>query len=126
MHPIFVDIESQWQQIATESAMLAGGLDRFGQDTDVLRDPAWRWLAVGGLASGVEKVYSGIERLLKLIATEIDGAVPTGEDWHRRLLTRMAAPLPGARPAVLSDRTFAALNALRAFRHRERNSYVAD
>jgi len=71
MHPIFVDIESQWQQIALESAMLAGGLDRFRRDTDVLRDPAWRWLAVGGLASGSRLPTMFRKRWLYCVSTSM-------------------------------------------------------
>jgi hypothetical protein len=36
----------------------------------------------------------------------------------------MSSPFPGVRDRVVSVRTLALLNNLRAFRHRERNSYA--
>ena len=61
-------------------------------------DAAWRWLTVQGLASAIEKVYTGCERVMAMIATDIDGArVDHGEGWHASLLTRMAHPFPGVR-----------------------------
>jgi hypothetical protein len=38
----------------------------------------------------------------------------------------LASPLPGTRGAVLSPGTLTMLDALRAFRHRERHSYAGD
>ena len=61
---------------------------------------------------------------MAFIAAKIDGnKVSHDEGWHITLLQRMHNPYPDARDALLSDDTYVALNALRAFRHRERNSY---
>ncbi|MDC7789792.1 hypothetical protein PQJ75_26845 [Rhodoplanes sp. TEM] len=61
---------------------------------------------------------------MSLIAAEIDGArVARSEGWHVSLLKRMAHPFPDVRDAVISEDCFVALDRLRAFRHRERNSY---
>ncbi len=75
-------------------------------------------------ASATEKVYTGCERVMARIAALIDGApLDRGEGWHVALLQRMANPYADIRPAVISDPCLTALNRLRAFRHRERNSY---
>jgi hypothetical protein len=59
-----------------------------------------------------------------IVAKSVDGhAVEAGEGWHRSLILRMANPFGAARPAALSAETVAELDKLRAFRHRERNSY---
>ena len=42
------------------------------------------------------------------------------------LLQRMAEELPGVRPPVLSKDSLQILDRLRAFRHRERDSYAQD
>ncbi len=124
-HPLASDVSRDLDVLRAEAGMLAAALARFG-DAALGDDEALRWLAVGGIASGIEKVYSGMERLLRRLAAEVDGHVPRDEAWHVTLLRRMASPLPGARDAVLSPHTLAMLDALRAFRHRERHSYAGD
>lgn len=89
-------------------------------------DPVERWLYVSALGSGIEKVYGGIEKALVRIARSIDGDVPEGADWHITLLRRMSRPGPTGRPSVLAPETRRQLDQLRAFRHRERNSYADD
>lgn len=72
----------------------------------------------------IEKIYSGCERVMAMIASEVDGArLDRQEGWHITLLKRLSHPYPGIRGAVLSPETFKALDLLRAFRHRERNTY---
>jgi hypothetical protein len=123
MRGIFVDIENELVDIENEVDMLSGAVDIFkrqAEDADAVR----RWLTVQGLASGVEKIYTGCERVMAMIASEIDRAkVDHSEGWHISLLKRMAHPFPGVRDAVISAESYRALDRLRAFRHRERNSY---
>lgn len=57
------------------------------------------------------------------IASEVDESPIKGGDWHLTLLKRMANEFPGQRKAVITSTTFDALDKLRSFRHRERNSY---
>nr|WP_304375212.1 hypothetical protein [Rhizobium alvei] len=58
------------------------------------------------------------------VAANIDNSpVPHDSGWHATLLRRMHNDFPGVRERVLSDETYRALDAIRAFRHRERNSY---
>jgi hypothetical protein len=125
MHPLATDLRPDLEALAREAAMLATAVARFG-GAATGADEALRWLAVRGIASGVEKVYSGIERVLRRIAAEVDGHVPRDEAWHATLLRRMGSPLPGVRDAVLGPGTLSKLDGLRAFRHRERHSYASD
>jgi hypothetical protein len=61
---------------------------------------------------------------MAMIATDIDGArIEHGDGWHISLLKRMAHPFPNVRGAVISEETYKALDQLRSFRHRERNTY---
>ena len=55
------------------------------------------------VALNLHGFYSGLERLFELIARHVDGAVPSGETWHRDLLQRMTQDMAGVRPAVLSQ-----------------------
>jgi hypothetical protein len=120
---IFVDIDNELGDIAKESKMLADSVEIY-RGSALGAEPAWIWLTVQGPASGVEKVYTGCERVMSKIAAEIDGAkVDPNEGWHVSLLKRMVHPFPGVREAVISEECFKELDRLRAFRHRERNSY---
>jgi hypothetical protein len=123
MRGIFVDIENELADIENEVDLLSRSVELYGHRADD-GDPAWDWLATQGLASGVEKIYTGCERVMAKIASDIDGArVDHGEGWHMFLLKRMTHPFPDIRDAVISGECFRALDQLRAFRHRERNTY---
>jgi hypothetical protein len=125
VHPIFADVRKEIELAAAEARRLREALALFRKSA-VLRAGPGRYLAVGGIASGIEKVYSGIERALRYLASDIDGHLQEGGEWHKRLLTRMRTPVEGKRPRVISEKTFGLLDELRAFRHRERNLYASD
>lgn len=122
MRGIFVDIQNELADLEKEAALLADSLELI--EREARKDETWSWLVVQGLASGIEKIYTGCERVMDMIAREIDGApVSHAEGWHASLLKRIANPFPGVREAAISEDTYAALDRLRSFRHRERNSY---
>ena len=88
---------------------------------------ATNWIFIQGFASAIEKIYTGCERVLELVAKQVDmDPIPKSNDWHRQLLLRMKNELSGVRPAVLSASTYKTLNDFRSFRHRQRNSYGSD
>ena len=60
--------------------------------------------------------YTEIEKILKLIAREWDGQMPSSEAWHRELLNQMSV-VTAARPAVLSSTLIQVLDEFLAFRH---------
>jgi archaellum component FlaC len=123
MRAIFVDLDNDIKEIAAEVEMLSLALDTHIATKQNLA-PHMSWLAIGGLASGVEKVYSGCERVMAAIASKIDDSpVPHDGGWHATLLRRMHNEFPGVRNQVISDETYRALDGMRAFRHRERNTY---
>ena len=76
------------------------------------------------VALNLHGFYSGFERLFTHIAETIDGDLPHGEDWHRRLLQQMKNEVPGVRPAVISTQMGEVLEELRKFRHVVRNVYA--
>jgi hypothetical protein len=115
-----VDIQNELIDIESEVDELANALQLIG----TLQDSKWEWLATQGLASGIEKIYTGCERVMAMIASSVDGApVDHIEGWHVAMLKRMSNPYPDVRPAVISAECHTRLDRLRAFRHRERNSY---
>lgn len=74
------------------------------------------------LALKLHNFYTGCERIFQIIASELNGGVPSGYDWHRRLLNRMTTP-HGYRPSVLTSENAHLLEEYLAFRHVVRNIY---
>ncbi len=79
---------------------------------------------LNSVALNLHGFYSGVERILELIALEIDGGTLGGEAWHAELLRQMQSSVSKVRPAVLSQETVAWLDEYRKFRHRVRNIYA--
>jgi len=79
-------------------------------------------IELSALATFLHSFYSGIENSFKRIAIEIDGGVPSGDAWHRQLLTSMTSATK-LRPPVLSNTLYERLNEYLAFRHFFRQAY---
>ncbi len=77
-----------------------------------------------GAALNLHAYYAAAERIFEDIAREIDGAVPSGGDWHRTLLLQMASPVSDVRPAVIGEESYRCLDEYRGFRHVVRNVYT--
>ena len=80
-------------------------------------------LELRGIGSILHDFYSGIERILERIATDLDGELPGGPDWHARLLERMATEVESIRPRVMSAELADALRPYLRFRHLFRHIY---
>lgn len=74
------------------------------------------------LAFLLHSFYSGLENIFKRIAIQIDGGLPAGDAWHRKLLDRMAQNTDHRSP-VISESLYETLNEYLAFRHVVRQSY---
>lgn len=68
--------------------------------------------------------YTEIEKILKLIALDLDKKMPSSESWHRDLLSQMTAATE-ARPAVITTDLVTRLAELLAFRHLFRGASIA-
>ena len=68
--------------------------------------------------------YTEIEKILKLIALDLDRNIPSSESWHRDLLSQMATATE-ARPAVITTDLVTRLAELLAFRHLFRGASIA-
>jgi hypothetical protein len=79
---------------------------------------------INSVALNLHSFYNGLERVMELIAVEIDGGTLGGDAWHAELLRQMVLELPSVRPAVLSADTGQRLDEYRKFRHRVRNIYA--
>ena len=81
---------------------------------------------IDGVALNLHAFYTGLERILELVAEEIDQTRPGGAAWHQELLRQAATDIPQVRPAVISDATRHSLDRYRGFRHVVRNVYAFD
>jgi hypothetical protein len=81
---------------------------------------------LNSVALNLHGFYSGVERILELIALEVDGGTLGGEAWHAELLRQMTRAVSKVRPAVLSPRSGDWLDEYRKFRHRVRNIYATN
>lgn len=77
-----------------------------------------------GVALNLHGLYSGLERIFEVIAINVDGRKPEGENWHQELLRQMAEEIMDIRPAVISESSYGLLNEYRGFRHVVRNIYT--
>ena len=114
--------------LRTEIEAILGDLERVVEEIErLLRDlgssePIYKDRAAMG--AFLHNFYNGIENVLKRIAEEIDQSVPSGSEWHRALLRRMAKGVEGLRPAVLKAETVEKLLPYLGFRHFFRHSYT--
>lgn len=69
------------------------------------------------VAYQIHNLYNAVKDLLKLVAAHFENHITDAQRWYSLLLRRMARPIPGVRPALLSQETVTVLDALRGFRH---------
>lgn len=113
--------------LAADIAAELGRLQALADDVvavraEIARDPAHAKLFYENLALKLHNFYTGCERVFQMVAAELNGAPPTGFDWHRRLLDRMGIAWQ-SRPALLASHTVESLREYLAFRHVVRNIY---
>lgn len=78
---------------------------------------------VDAAALRLQSFYTGVERCFTQIVRVFNGGPPQGQDWHRRLLERMALESE-QRPALLDPQTCDGLAELLRFRHVVRHLYA--
>ena len=116
LNELATDIEGELAHLR----QLAGEVQRVA--AEVQADQGHANLFRENLALKLHNFYTGCERIFQIVGSELNGVVPTGYDWHKRLLERMAQARED-RPGVISAETARALNQYLAFRHVVRNLY---
>lgn len=74
-------------------------------------------------AMKTQQFYTAIEDLLKQTAKSFENHIDKLDMFHKELLVRMNTEIPNIRPALLSTKSFLALDKIRAFRHFIRHAY---
>jgi hypothetical protein len=101
------------QQLEVQIRYVQMELDKTPERADLLYE---------NFALKLHNFYTGCERIFQLVVSELNGGVPSGNDWHRRLLDRMKAEREG-RPAVISIALASRLQEYLGFRHVVRSLY---
>jgi hypothetical protein len=98
---LIAEIAAELAKLDALVRKLSGQIGRLGSD-EILESAALR----------LHNFYTGCERVLKTIAVDVNGGMPLGEDWHKRLLRQMSLPVDGVRPVVITKETLEALEEL--------------
>ncbi|MFM7424007.1 MAG: hypothetical protein ACKO7W_03250 [Elainella sp.] len=75
------------------------------------------------VAYQIHNFYNAVEDLLRTVAAQFENQITDAARWHQLILQRMTQEIQTVRPALLSQTSFQALNALRGFRHFFRHAY---
>ena len=68
--------------------------------------------------------YTSFESAMRRLTGLLGEHLPTGPDWHKTLIDRLAEPIEAQRLAVLDDeKLLIAIDALRGFRHVAAQAY---
>jgi hypothetical protein len=118
---------SELQEIALDIAPEVNRLNRLESQmrlvqSEMLTNPALADICAESLALKLHNFYTGCERIFQIIASELNGGLPSSYDWQRRLLNPMSKP-QDYRPAVLREDTVQKLNEYLSFWHVVRNIY---
>ena len=108
-----------------ESARLHFGMAREGfAQLKTASDDRERYFRRAAFMHAMLAGYTSFESGMRRLTGLLDEALPTGSDWHKTLIDRLATPIQGRRPAILDDeRLLIAIDALRGFRHVAAHAY---
>ena len=79
-------------------------------------------IELAAISTIINSFYMGIERIMQLIAQNIDNELPRGENRHKKLLIQMSCSNNNRMP-FMSENLFEKLLKYLSFRHFQRNSY---
>jgi hypothetical protein len=113
---IIVDIENEMARLEELAKQI-----QFVQ-LEMAKNPEYVNIFTESLALKLHNFYTGCERIFQIIASELNGGLPSGYDWHRRLLNRMGTD-QAERPCILRETTVQQLTEYLSFRHVVRNIY---
>jgi hypothetical protein len=105
-----------------------GELDRIREQMSPLvartNEPELPLMETAAACAMLHSFYTEIEKVLKIIALDLDGQLSASDSWHRDLLNQMARAT-ASRPAVITSELRSLLGELLAFRHLFRGASIA-
>lgn len=72
----------------------------------------------------LHNLYCALEDCFQEVCTTFENRIEDPSRYHRELLKRVHIEIPGIRPRLLSQKSYALLDDLRGFRHVFRHSYT--
>ncbi len=111
------EISNELQNLSSLVNSLSAQRDRTPEDREL------RSVFMESMALKLHNFYTGIERIFRKIAEDLNGGLPPSSEWHKRLLLSMSLALDPIRPAVISKNTLGLLEDYLGFRHVVRNIY---
>lgn len=113
---LLAEIERDLRDLETLAAEMRDAKQRF-QD----REPdSYDLRAVAGI---LHDFYTGVEKIFVKVEEEINGGLPAGDDWHKRLLSDMSLEIPEVRPPMITESLGLQLEEYLRFRHLARHTY---
>lgn len=119
MEAIATDIKNELKRVGIEVDAVKRKLDRLKSE----KDPENRDSHVTAVASILQSIYNGYEKILEMLIKAIDGELPAARDYHTALLKRASTPIPEIRPSIITEKTFNILDNIRRYRHVFRRIY---
>jgi uncharacterized protein YutE (UPF0331/DUF86 family) len=90
---------------------------------DKIKDKTPSLIELSAMAAFLHNFYSGVENIMRRIASALDDNIPSGTSWHTDLLNRMGIEIGGIRKNVFSEDTINELAEYLSFRHMFIHSY---
>ena len=109
------ELSDQWKEVVRLHTRIKEGLKGFKESQE----------KVDSMGYKLHNLYCAYEELFEIVARYFENQVEP-ERCHADLLRRMKLNIPGVRPALVSEETYAFLDELRRFRHFFRHAYGVD
>ena len=125
-----MDYQALFQQTWNDLENISSIIDKVTRFLDVLaeyhEDMDSFDLMVAGISVNLQGVCMEAERLFSRIANDLDGYMPSGDQWQRKLFQQMAVPLPNKRDRVIRPDTLSFLLELKTFKVSVRGGFGDD
>jgi hypothetical protein len=116
--PSWIDVAADLDAALKQASLAQSRAGRLAGRLD--DDRSAHEIAIG---KHLHDAYTAAEKAIERLVELVDGDIPRGRSFHRDLIRRAAMPVPGGRPAVISDEMAAGLEELLGFRHVFRHAY---
>ncbi len=113
MAALWSDVEDDLASARHHFSMAVALFDREGFAARPPDDYYETMAVLHAMQSGYTAFEAGLKRVFLMLGEDL----PVGGDSHALMLKRAARPMPGVRPAILSQALLRACNELRGFRH---------
>ncbi len=120
MNETYVALASRLEQMLIDLERVVNRIEMQIQKALKTNDDSY----LDATALNLHGFYAGVEHTFEDIAQTISESLPSGPNWHQKLLLQMSADVSGKRPPVISTQTRYCLDDYRQFRHVVRNVYT--